>query len=45
MTIVLILAIIIGILQARQKISSVRNRIIPGVTSSKSLIAFTFLNK
>ena len=41
----LILAIIIGLLQARQEIYNVRNGLSPGVPTSKSLIDFTFLNQ
>lgn len=45
MTILLIFAIIIGLLQARLSILAVRNGFEPGVPSSKNLIDFVFLNK
>lgn len=45
MTIVLILAIIVGILQGLKNIQDVRYGISPGVPPSKNLIDFTFLNK
>lgn len=45
MTILLIFAIIIGILQARLSILAVRCGSEPGVPPSKNLIDFIFLNK
>lgn len=45
MVILLSLAIIVGILQARLSILAVRNGLEPGVPPSKSLIDFVFLNR
>lgn len=45
MVILLSLAIIVGILQARLSILAVRGGFEPGVPSSKSLIDFVFLNR
>lgn len=45
MTILLIFAIIIGLLQSRLSVLAVRNGIEPGVPPSKNLVDFVFLNK
>ena len=45
MEILLLLAVIIGLLQARLSILSVRNGIESGVPPSNSLIDFVFFNK
>lgn len=45
MTILLSLAIIIGLLQARSSILAVRNGFEVGVPPSKNLVDFVFLNK
>jgi len=45
MTIVLSLAIIIGILNCIQTISNTRLGYIPAAKPSKSLVSFTFLNE
>jgi len=45
MEIILILAIIIGIIQARLSILAVRSGLEQGVKPSSSLVEFIFLNK
>jgi hypothetical protein len=45
MTIVLSLAIIIGILSCMKTISDTRSGHIPATKPSKSLVSFTFLNE
>lgn len=45
MTIVLILAMIVGLLEANRAIYNVRNGFDSGVKPSDNLISFVFLNK
>jgi hypothetical protein len=45
MTIVLLLAMLVGVCQAYKEISDVRSGVKPGVQPSKNLIDFVFLNK
>lgn len=45
MTVVLSLAIIIGLIHAYQSIYNVRHGLSDGVKPSNSLVEFTFLNK
>lgn len=45
MTIVLVLAILVGILNCVKTISDTRLGVAPSVKPSKSLVSFTFLNE